>query len=261
MIVDAYAHCGSNRYLPIDQLEMAMDTNDIDACLLVQHMGEFDNGYLASIVRKSPKRYGAICLVDTTHNDAPQQLELLLTGNAKEADGVRFLGARMTADMMAESPQSLDVLNRHKATLVVHLPQGIGVHLALLERLACDFSDLIIYVPHMGWPRINGQPSPAWQEAIRTLSQYPAFAFGLSAMYHFSSEPFPHKDVWPHMQDLVAAVGADRVVWASDFPLLLDKESLADNLKLFSEGLIEFTPNEREAILGESACRFWKLGT
>jgi len=260
VIIDAYAHCGRTRHLPFEALDAQARAAGIDACLLVQHMGEFDNSYLASIVRGGEGRYGAIGLVDTRKPDAARHLETLLTGEADEAAGVRFLGARMTAEMIAESLPCIEVLNKHRSTLIAHLPTGIGVHLELLEQLARDFPGLLLYIPHMGWPTGDAQPTPQWHAAVRALRSHPRIVFGLSGMYHFSAEPFPHRDVWPRVRELVATVGADRMIWASDFPLLLQTESLADSVKLFAEGSLIPDANEREAILGGTAFRCWGLG-
>src|SRR5262245_45368418 len=131
MIVDAYAHCGLTRHLPIERLDAAMDDAGIDACLLVQHMGEFDNNYLATIVKRRPDRFAAICLVDTSKPDASCRLQSLLSGGSEIAKGMRFLGVRMTPEMMDQAPECLSVLNDNRATLIVHMPQGIGAHNAL----------------------------------------------------------------------------------------------------------------------------------
>jgi predicted TIM-barrel fold metal-dependent hydrolase len=261
MIVDAYAHCGLTRHLPVERLDEAMNDADIDACLLVQHMGEFDNSYLASIVKGRPKQFAAVCLVDSSQPDAADRLDALLSGQSPQAIGSRFLGARMTAGMIAAGGSAcLDVLNRHAATLVVHLPEGIGAHIALLMGLVREYPSLLMYVPHMGWPRSGDQDTPGWRAALQELSPHLRIVFGLSAMYYFSSLPFPHQDTWPWFQTLIDVMGCERLVWASDFPLLLETETVSDNLRLFTEGPLDLTTSQRDAILGNNARRFWNIG-
>lgn len=260
MIIDAYVHCARDKFLPVEELEKAMASAGIDACLLVQHMGQYNNSYHASIVRQQPEKYKAVCLVDTARRDAAEQLEGLLTGQAPEAVGISFVGVRMSAKMIREGPPCLDVLNRHKGTLVLHFPTGIGAHLVMLDQLAEDFPDVTIYVPHLGWPLHEKKASPSWHEAVRQLRQYPKMIFGLSAIYYYSSLPFPHEDVWPYLKHVINSIGAKRIVWSSGFPSLSGEETVIDDLKLFSGSTWGLAPHEREAILGGTASRCWGFG-
>ena len=253
MIVDAYAHCAVEKYLPIEALESSMVKSGVDACLLVQHMGQFDNGYLASILRRWPEKYRAICLVDTSRHDAAVRLENLLAGQGAEADGATFVGARMSADMVPQQPACLQVLNRYSATLVLYLPDGIGLHLDLFGQLARDFPAVTLYVPHLGWPIVEGKPSPRWHDAITYLRQFSQVIVGLSAIYYYSWQPFPHEDVWPYLKHILAQIGADRTLWGSDFPLLLDTETVTDSLNLFAGSQLGIEVHQRESILGRTA--------
>ena len=63
--------------------------------------------------------------------------------------------------MRRRRPACLGVLAEHDATLLVHLPDGVGVHLDMLTQLAKDYPALTVYVPHVGWRHDYGlEPSP-----------------------------------------------------------------------------------------------------
>ena len=46
MIIDTHCHAGNNWFLPIESLEFEMKMSKVDAALLVQHGGNYDNEYI-----------------------------------------------------------------------------------------------------------------------------------------------------------------------------------------------------------------------
>ena len=54
---------------------------------------------------------------------------------------------------------------------------------------------------------------------------------GISALDHFSQEPFPHKDVEPFAARLIEIFGPESVVVASDYPLI-EKNLYAEYMQL-----------------------------
>ena len=251
MIIDAFVHCGRKKFLPVAALEDSMAAAGIDGCLLVQHMGEFDNSYLASIVQRAPDRFQAIALVDTRRKDAPRHLDALLSG---QAHSMALAGVRMTPAMIGQSRECLHVLDMRKATLVLHLPNGLGCHLDLVVRIVEEFPHVTVYVPHLGWPVAGREASRGWHTAVRTLGDHRQVVFGLSCIGDFSQTRFPHQDVWPYLRHVVATVGAERTVWASDYPLI---HSIGDYLGLFTGTALDVDVDQRNAILSGTALRCW----
>ena len=46
MIIDTHCHAGKNWFLPIESLEFEMNQAGVDAAVLIQHGGTYDNDYL-----------------------------------------------------------------------------------------------------------------------------------------------------------------------------------------------------------------------
>lgn len=258
MIIDAYAHCGREKYLPQERLETAHREAGVGGCLLVQHMGQFDNGYLAQIVASAPDRYKAIGLIDAERTDGAAALDGLLCG---ATHGVSFSGVRMTDAMLDAAPACLDLLNAYAATLCVHFPGGVDQQLPRLQRIAAEYPNVTIYVPHLGWPKIvDGRASRSWTRALERLATIGQTIVGLSAVDHFSRQPYPHRDIWPSIRQIVGIVGADRAVWASDFPLVLKHETVSEYVRIFREPDLGLNDAEQRALLGETAIRVWRFG-
>src|SRR5207244_3974538 len=75
LVIDAYAHCGVSKYLPVEQVRSVMDGAGIERAVLCQHLGEYDNTYLESVVRAEPDRFTAVALVDGIADGWRRELE------------------------------------------------------------------------------------------------------------------------------------------------------------------------------------------
>jgi hypothetical protein len=103
--------------------------------------------------------------------------------------------------------------------LVPHAENGIGPLAKELLALAQRTPGLQIYLPHLGWPRQNAIDDLEWEAAVSELHEIPGMVAGISAIAHFSREPFPHPDVEDFAARLIEIFGPASVVAASDYPL------------------------------------------
>jgi predicted TIM-barrel fold metal-dependent hydrolase len=90
--------------------------------------------------------------------------------------------------------------------------------LGLLPMLRAFPGTLVI--DHCGRPEMEaGLDAPTFQ-AVLALGREKRAWIKLSGYAKFSREPWPHRDVWPYLDAIKAAFGADRCLWASDWPFL-----------------------------------------
>ena len=257
MIVDAYVHCSESKFLPFEAWKTEAAAANVDGALLVQHIGETDNRYLAEVSARSPRRFKVVGMVDPEADGAAGFLEGLMDGSTF---GVPFVGLRMTRPMIEAGGACLEVLDRFEGTIVFHLPEGIGPHVAFVQKLAAQYPNTILHIPHLGWPIADGREAPNWHEAVRRLSKHERTIFGLSSAHFFSNEPFPHRDVWPYYRHILETAGPEHTVWASGFPALLEAETLAENLGLLLGDAFGLDDSGRAAVLGGTAARVWGVG-
>jgi predicted TIM-barrel fold metal-dependent hydrolase len=87
--------------------------------------------------------------------------------------------------------------------------------LPMLER-----SDVRILIDHCGRPTpAAGLDQPGFRALLGLAATRRAFV-KLSGIVKFSREPFPHHDVQPYLDALLAAFTPDACMWASDWPFL-----------------------------------------
>jgi L-fuconolactonase len=92
--------------------------------------------------------------------------------------------------------------------------------LQLVPAVAESHPDLTLVVDHFGIPQppMEERDDPQWKglDALVELAQYPNVAVKVCGAIALSDGPPPFADVWPHLDRLIAAFGADRLLWASD---------------------------------------------
>lgn len=136
-----------------------------------------------------------------------------------------------------------------------HAENGIGELAKELLLLVARHPNLLIYLPHLGWPRRDERDDPDWHQAITELGQCPNIVAGASAIAHFSAQPFPHLDVEPFAAHLIQTFGSSSVVIGSDYPLF-EKEHYGRYLELarrWAFGANLQTALESESVLCASA--------
>ena len=124
----------------------------------------------------------------------------------------------------------------------------------ILER----HPNLRLLVSHLGLPPVAERPpdQPSAQRALEpvlALARFPEARIKLSGFYALTTPgyDYPHRAAWPYVAALLAAFGAQRLLWGSDFSPSLEWVSFPQTL-----GLLEQMPflsdADRRRIEGEN---------
>lgn len=271
-VVDDLAPAG--RAAPVEQLLSTMDAAGVDRAVLVP-LGPEDD-YLAECLRAHPDRFaGVIVADDATTGRAPgtdpaarlrERLER--TG----AGGLRTGWLGPSGQPVTSSPafRVLEALARDRLVLWLYGPPE---QLPLLDEALRALPGLRVVLNHLGFcptgmrvdeharPRIDTPLPPPTLPAVAALARFPGVRVMLSGEYAFSRQEFPFADVTPVVRTLREAFGADRMLWASDFPWTLTEPGYARLLELPDRHLPDLTGSERAAILGGTAMELFTWTT
>ncbi|WP_349606154.1 amidohydrolase family protein [Cupriavidus sp. DF5525] len=263
MLIDSHAHVSPVWYEPVETLLGQMARHGVARAVLTQMIGQVDNRYQADCVQAHPGRFASVVWIDPVAPDAPQVLARLADEGAA---GVRLRpGARSPGDdplaiwKAAEAcglavscvgnaeaftaPAFADLLQAVPGLTVVleHLgdtskpmeTEADGELRYTVLRLA-RFDNVSLKVPGLGelMPR-----------ATSALHNGPTFGAAAAAL----------------LEAAIAAFGAPRLMWGSDFPVVSSREGYGNALALVRECLLDHPAAVRDAILGGTARRvFWK---
>lgn len=210
-ILDAHVHVGLDKYRPIDEFETDAAHCGVDRAILVQHLGQYDNSYLAACVRRAPDRYAGIAMVDVDSPHACEDIE------AVAADGA-FAGVRLEARTRSAGFEPLQIWRAIADNGMVASVRGPledildPGFLAMLEELP----GLPVRLEHGAFFRY-GHSSDAELEGVLALAARPHTYLMWSGYYDFSAWSYPHPDAFAFLRATLAAYGASRIMWSGDW--------------------------------------------
>ncbi len=94
---------------------------------------------------------------------------------------------------------------------------------------------------------------------MRDLAAIPGVRIKLSGMYALSQDGYPYRDTWAWAEGVVSAFGAERTLWASDWPLAGESATHAQHLALVRQ-LPFLDDSARSWILRGTAMSLWGVG-
>ena len=243
-----------------DELLAEMDTNGVDWTVLVQtSWSTWDNGYIADSVERFPNRFIGHGLIDPQDLNNAEQVrywikERGLVGfrfHPMYYPGEKILLTRQNEPMWEEIA-SLD------AVIQFHLRAEFADQVAMI---ADRYPSLKLIIDHMGYPQVDADEAEF--KPIVDLVRYDNICLKLSDVAGRSSQDFPYRDVYPFIEKLLGAFGAERMVWGTGYPghhrLKHNWPTLDQELRLVREGLPFLTDAQRECILGGTAAEIWGL--
>ena len=247
-MIDAYCHCGLSKYLPAEDVLAAMDHAGMARAVLVQHIGEYDNRYIAEVTAAHPGRFAAVALVDPAPRDWPQTL-------VKLNEMGHFAGLRVPTQVVREYPEFTAAACDLGLRLIIDAHQtGLADAIAPLRRLAAAHPAAKMVLSHLGFPRLQQDRVVAGRE-IMELADIPGVHAQLSGLSMVCAYPYAALDDF--VAEAVAAFGPARVMWGSNFPVCGDAAAYKRDRELVRPGAHGLDASGVEQVLETTAARFW----
>ncbi|HWM10738.1 MAG TPA: amidohydrolase family protein [Solirubrobacteraceae bacterium] len=270
MIVDAHVHvfrpasvhpratdelAPPDRDAPVEALIGVLDGHGVDAAVLVPLGPEVE--YVASAKRRYAGRFAAIAVAGPAPRALPEPF-----------DGLRVMWLGEPGRPLAESPMLplLRDLAAREKLLWTYLPPD---QLPLLEQLPALVPDLTVVLNHLGFcphdMRVDerGRPwfadplPPERVDVVRRLAGAERFHLMLSGQYALSRESPPYRDLDGAIATLADAYGAERMLWASDWPWIDAEPGYRALLDLPAQCLPGASAAELDAVRGGTALRLF----
>jgi len=122
------------------------------------------------------------------------------------------------------------------------------------------FPEQRFVLDHLAKPEIKSGTINAWKKGIAELAAYPNVYCKLSGLVTEADwNRWKPGDMRPYLEVAFERFGANRLLIGSDWPVCTLAGSYARVVGLVKDYLSEHSEQEREAILGGNAKRFWRL--
>jgi predicted TIM-barrel fold metal-dependent hydrolase len=245
MIIDAYTHCGLEKFRPFPEVQEMMAAVGIDRAVLVQHLGQYDNSYIAGCVKSAPDAFVGVAMIDATHPGAHDAL-------AEVIDTGAFRGLRMSADMLMAAPAIASRALEAGLHVILYCPEGTEDIESVLPTLGAGPGRIV--VTHLGSPTVEHGSLNRGRGVLRLVADERVMITLSGA--GMVCDP-PHLPLLELVRDVVNSFGPDRVMWASNFPVVGDAAAVAADLALVTSNSWGLSKESIKMISGVVAQRTW----
>ncbi len=250
----AGAHVPDRDATPEMLLEL-MQANGVSKTVIIQVIHyKYDNSFLADVLKRFPGTFQGVCRVDPLDAAAPDRLSRLTEQGFRgvrlspsgDASGDWFRGPLM--------PPLWKRCSELKVPMTVLAPIARMPDVAaLLEKLP----DLTVVIDHMADCPID---KPAELEKLIALKRYPRLFVKISHTWSISKQPYPWPDAQQYVKRLYDAYGPQRLMWATDWPIVESHSTYARALSVVRDEMKFLNADDKQWILSKTIERVWPFG-
>lgn len=246
-VVDAYTHCGLSNYEPIETVRATMATAGVSRAVLVQHLGEFDNAYIARAAAGDRAHLVGVGMVDESSATAAADLEALA------AMGLR--GVRLPGGTLRRRPELATAAVDLGLVVMLYTVNGVAKYLDEVRALLEARPDCRLVLTHLGNPPRPEEPEFAEHDFVLGLAEHPGTYFQLSGMELRC--PYPHEAYYPLIERAASAFGTARLLWGSNYPPVGGVTEYRAELDLLLGGRLPLPADAIPDIASGNAIRLW----
>lgn len=251
----------------VEDYLQTMDDNDIAHSVIVS-LDEHDD-YTRDVVKAHPDKFSAVAVMNPAHPDPVHDLKARVAAMPIIGYRIWELG---DDGAPVKDLRFFPLLEEMSDRGIVAWFYSSPDQMRMLPRVLEQLPDLKVVLNHLGFcqteiltdewarPRISTDIPPVTLPQVLSMAAYPQVAVHFSGHYAFSQEPFPYFDLKNISLDLLAAYGADRLLWASDWPWIAEMPGYAAVGDIVDLHLSSLSEAERGLVLGGNAARILGIG-
>lgn len=212
-----------------------------------------DTDWMLALAVDRPSIAAVVGWTDLLAPDAPQRIAALAA--RPKLRGIRPMLQSLPPEWILDPAlaPAIAAMTEHRLVFdALVKPQ----HLPALHRFAAAHPDLRIVIDHAAKPDIAVRAREPWATDMAALAALPNIACKLSGLATEAAPGWRDDDLRPYVDHLLAAFGPDRLLWGSDWPVLLLAGDYAGWLAC-AERLVPQA--DHPAIFGGNARRLYRV--
>ena len=244
-------------FLPGD-LKPALEANGFHGSVAVQVRQTLEETHwLLELAKANPFILGVVGWVDLRSPRLRSTLESL-AGNPKLV-GVRHI-VQSEPDEFLLQPDFLRGLSQLEEFQLAYDILVYTKHLPIAVEFVSRFPRQRFVLDHLGKPPIKSGAIDLWARGIRKLASFSNVFAKLSGLVTEADwQAWKPEDFRPYLDVAFECFGPSRLMIGSDWPVCVVAASYPHTVTLIKDYLSTFAHEEREAVLGGNAARFWRL--
>lgn len=201
------------------RLSKYLDDNFPDRAIVVQSAPDAGHSeWLLGEAELLPNIAGVVAWIDPFDSHAPAEINRLAANQL--VCGIRLMMNRMEEPRLLLNDNALNTLARladHGITIECLAPLTT---LPLVAELANQLPQALFVLDHLGFPPLNAMQNQQWLDGIDLVASYPNVSTKFSGFIEAYPQVPDVQDLLPIAHRIVNRFGADRIMAASNFPVI-----------------------------------------
>jgi L-fuconolactonase len=229
-----------------------MKTNGVSKTVIIQVIHyRYDNRFLADVLKQYPGTFLGVCRVDPLDPASPDHLSRLTEQGFR---GVRISPAGNESGDWFRGPLMPPLWKRCGELKVPMTVLAPITRMPDVARLLEKMPDLMVVIDHMADCPID---QPQEIEKLIALKRYPNVFVKISHTWSISKQPYPWLDAQEYVKRLHQAFGPQRLMWATDWPIIEGHSEYAKALAVVRDSMKFLSADDRHWMLSKTIERVW----
>ena len=235
-----------------EMLLALMKANGVSKTVIIQVIHyKYDNRYALDVLKQYPETFRGVCRVDPLDPAAPDHLS---HWTEQGFHGVRISPSGEASGDWLRGPLMPPLWKRCedlKVPMTVLAPiTRMPDVIPLMDRTP----NLTLVIDHMADCPID---QPEQLEKLIALKRYPNVFVKISHTWSISKQPYPWLDAQQYVKRLYDAYGPQRLMWATDWPILETWTTYDKALTVVRDEMKFLNAEDKEWMLSKTIERVW----
>ena len=244
-------------YLPV-HLITTLKRNDVDGCIAVQAgQSEYETHFLVELSKTHSEIKGVVGWVDLLNKNLEERLQFFSQFNIIK--GWRHVVQSEPDDFLLRSDfqKGVAALASYNCTYDILI-----YHHQLKPALdfVSKFPNQKFVIDHCAKPDIGKKNITEWKTLMKEMAQHPNVCCKISGLFTETKwKEWSAGDFYPYLDAVFEAFGVDRLMFGSDWPVILLSGMYVQWKSLLEKYMEKFSEEERLKVFGENAIKFYNL--
>ena len=244
-------------YLPV-HLITTLKRNDVDGCIAVQAgQSEYETHFLVELSKTHSEIKGVVGWVDLLNKNLEERLQFFSQFNIIK--GWRHVVQSEPDDFLLRDDfqKGIAALASYNCTYDILIYHH---HLKPALDFVSKFSNQKFVIDHCAKPGIGKKNITEWKTLMKEMAQYPNVCCKLSGLFTETKwKEWSAGDFYPYLDAVFEAFGVERLMFGSDWPVILLSGMYVQWKSLLEKYMEKFSEEERLKVFGENAIKFYNL--
>lgn len=244
-------------YLP-EHIALTLKRTGVDGCVAVQaDQSELETHFLAELSKTHPIIKGVVGWVDLQNENIEDRLSYF--SQYPIIKGWRHIVQAEPSDFLLRKDfqrgiKALQEFNYTYDILIYHQ------QLAAAIEFVSKFPEQKFVVDHCAKPDIKNKNIETWKAGIKEIAQHSNVCCKVSGLFTEAKwQEWSVSDFYPYLDTVFEYFGSDRLLFGSDWPLILLSGMYVQWKSLLEKYMEQFDEETREKVFGKNAIEFYEL--